>query len=823
MKAPLSWLKDLVEIPSALSVADIADLFVKVGFEVEGIEAQGAGLRGPIVVGKVLSVEELEGHKKQIRYVGVDCGEKETRFIICGARNFEVDDLVVVAQPGALLPGDFAISSRETYGRISDGMICSAKELGLNQDHSGILVINPEGVEPGMDALSLLDIEDHIFDIAVNPDRGYALSIRGLAREIAGALNLPFKDPAASLSLESVTGIEKPGPVAVSISGGATEIYLRSVSNVSMEARTPLWMRRRIEKCGMRSISLPVDITNYLMLEFGQPLHAFDSDQITGGIVVRNAHASESMKTLDDQSRELSEHDLLIADELSPLALAGTMGGTRAEVGEQTTQVTIEAAHFIPEAVAKNSRQHRLSTEASRRFERFVDPELPAIVSKRAVELLVQYAGAEILGSSHAGERSSRIEFAVELTRLNEILGRQYSSAEMSSMLERIGAAFTSEEDLYRIEIPSWRPDLRSAADFAEEIARIHGYDLIPMRLPIAPQGSKSESSDSLQRRRRRLIIDFLAAKGLSETQNYPFTSQTFMDSLGFQGARARAYKLANPLSDEFPVLRTHILQSLLPTAVRNFNRGTGDVAIFEIGRIFRAPEQVGVTRILNTGDRPNEAEIAELLASVPAQPTMVAGVMAGKIEKSGWWGPSRNVEWDDAVAYASEIAKLLGAEISLVPSDFAPWHPGRCAELRVGNVPVAHAGELHPRVVEELGLPPRAVAFAVNVDAIPVSDIVEPKKLATTPPAIQDIALLVDTTVSAASVLLALKDGAGEMLERIELFDRYEGVTEGKVSLAFTLTLRAPGRTLTAEEIAEIRNRAIERATRETGAILRS
>ena len=822
MKAPLSWLRELVEIPATLSASEIADLFVKVGFEVEGIDSQGSGLRGPIVIGRVEAIDELEGHKKQIRYVGLDCGEKEPRYVVCGARNFSVGDLVVVAKPGAILPGDFAIASRETYGKVSDGMICSAKELGLGDDHSGILVIEASEVRPGDDALALLKIEDQILDIAVNPDRGYALSMRGLGRELAGALNLPFKDPISTISPQSIATMNVQGPIPVTIHEGATEIYLRSVANVSATARAPIWMRRRLEKCGMRSISLPVDITNYLMLEFGQPLHAFDSDQIVGAVTVRHARAGESLETLDNELRELSFDDLLIADEKSALALAGTMGGASAEVGPRTNRISIEAAHFIPEAVAKNSRHHRLSTEASRRFERFVDPALPAIVSARAVEMLVEFGSAEVLGSTHAGKEMTSSAVTVDLDRINLILGRQYSAADMEKTLRLIGASFSADGNQFQITIPSWRPDLQRTVDFAEEVARIHGYDVIPLRLPTAPYQAHNERGESLQRQRRRLIVDFLAARGLSETQNYPFTSQEFIDSLGFEGARARTFKLANPLSDEFPVLRTHILQSLLPTAVRNFNRGTGDVAIFEIGRIFRAPEEVPSMALLTTGRRPTDGEISSLLASVPAQPTMVAGILAGKIEKAGWWGSSRDVQWDDAIAYASEIIKVLGSEVSVAPSDFAPWHPGRCAELKVDGVTVAHAGELHPRVVEQLGLPIRSVAFAVLVDLLPVSPIVQPKKLATMPPAIQDVALLVDKSIAADQVMKALKSGAGEILERIELFDRYEGVTDGKVSLAFTLTLRAMDRTLTAEEIAEIRNRAIERAAAETGAVLR-
>ena len=821
MKAPLSWLRELVELPTDLTPQEISDLFVRVGFEVEGVLVQGADITGPLLVGKVLLIEELSGHKKPIRYVTLDCGEAKTRSVICGARNFAEGDHVVVAIPGAVLPGDFHISSRETYGKISDGMICSAKELGLGDDHSGIIVLSPEDAPIGADAVELLGMNDVIFDIAVNPDRGYALSIRGLARELAGALDLEFNDP-ARLRFSSLRA--KDGGTPCKIREGASEIFLRTVADVDMSRPTPLSMRRKIEKCGMRSISLPVDITNYLMLELGQPLHAFDADQIAGTLQVRSAKKGEKLTTLDGEERVLNEGDLTIADDKKVLALAGTMGGAEAEVSEKTQRITVEAAHFHSDLVARNSRRHRLSTEASRRFERFVDPAMAEIASMRALEFLVQHAGASYVGTSHDGDIGAARSIEVDLRRLNAILGREYSADEMSSMLERIGCQSTAKGNLFTVVVPSWRPDLNTDADFAEELARIHGYDVIPLRLPVAKakvqsQGSASEPDS---RKRRRLVVDFLASRGFAETQNYPFTSQRLIEELGFEGARARSFKIANPLSDEFPVMRTHILQSLLPTAVRNINRGNGQVAIFEVGRIFRAPEKVAVTSLLATGSRPSEEDVSALLSAVPNQPTMLAGVIAGEMEKSGWWGRGREGTWVDAVSMAAEVIGLLGSSVEIISSDLAPWHPGRCAELRVGNTAVAHAGELHPRVIELLGLPARSVAFAVILDLIPGGELVKPGKLATMPPAIQDVALVVDASVSAEQVREALKEGAGELLESIELFDRYEKFAPGKISLAFTLTLRAADRTLTSTEISEVRNRAIATAAAQTGAELR-
>lgn len=827
MKAPLSWLEDLVELPEGLSPEDIAQAFVNVGFEVESIDREGLELKGPLVVGRVLDIEELSGHKKPIRYVNLDCGEPTSRYVICGAQNFVVGDLVVVALPGALLPGGFSISSRETYGKISDGMICSAKELGMGEDHSGIIVLEPESTMVGADAIELLQLIDVIFDIAVNPDRGYAMSLRGLARELAGSLDTLFKDPAIIDETAFDAVISSESGVPAEIIDGASEIYLRTVEAVNVVAPTPLWMRRRIEKCGMRSISLPVDITNYVMLELGQPLHAFDADHITSKLVVRYATESEQLRTLDGQDRALQGDNLVIADSEKVLALAGTMGGELGEVNSATTRICIEAAHFMPLAIAKNARAHRLSTEASRRFERNVDPSLPEIASKRATDLLVEYAKAKPLGTSHDGKKTVERQVEVDLAKLNGILGRQYSIEEMKSMIDRIGARSTNLGNHFTVEVPTWRPDLMVVADFAEELARIHGYDLIPLRLPTGQpslsQDGKMQIGESQSRRRRRVVVDYLAARGFAETQNYPFTSQEFIDQLGFQGVRARTFRIANPLSEEFPVLRTHLLQTLLPTAVRNLNRGTGNLALFEIGRIFRAPESVALTSILQTGSRPSDQEVSELFAAVPDQPIMVAGVIAGEFEKASWRNDGRSATWEDAVAMAADLVSLLGSEPTIASSDFAPWHPGRCAEVRAGDVVVAHAGELHPRVVEQLSLPPRSIAFALLLDLLPLAPIVKPGKLATMPPAIQDLALVVDEEVSAERVKAALISGAGELLERIELFDRYDQIAPGKISLAFTITLRASDRTLTSEEIAEIRNRAVAAAHAATGAILRS
>lgn len=827
MLTPLSWLKEFADIPDRLSPEDIAAGFVKVGFEVEAIRLPAAKIKGPLIIARVESIEELTGHKKPIRFVVVDCGQGQERGIICGARNFAEGDLVVVALPGAILPGDFVISARETYGRISDGMICSSKELGLADDHSGIIVMPKGSAQPGDDAITALAIDDPIFDIAVNPDRGYALSIRGLAREIAASLRVEFQDPVERIARLKFKPEATKECVPVKILAGASVIHLHTLDAINVESSVPLWMRRRLEKCGMRSISAPVDITNYVMLELGQPLHAFDREKIAGTLTVREGTGKESLETLDGQERPITSTNLVIADDVKVLALAGTMGGASSEVSGRTRSIALEAAHFDPISIAKNSREHRLSTEASRRFERFVDPHLAEIASKRGVELFQEIVGARYLGSAVVEPTQGKISPAkslqVSLSGINSLIGATYSQEEVLEALRAFGIGVEVKGDALSITPPSWRHDLQHRSDIAEEIARFHSYDRIPLRLAFAKGVEGPATALSLRQRRRRAIAAFLAARGLAETQNYPFTRQDFIDSLGFVGDRARTFKLANPLSEEFPVLRTHILQSLLPTAVRNLNRGNEYVAIFEMGSIFRAKSEAVTTSILSTGKRPTDKEITSLIESVPEQPWMVAGIICGKREKSGWWGTGREAQWSDALSLAQEIVEICGAASTTVASTLAPWHDGRCAEIRVGAKPVAHAGELHPRVIELLGLPARSIAFAVLIDAIPQADVFRPTPLSTMPPVIQDVALWVEGAVDSESVKEALRQGAGSLLESIELFDRYQREGEAKVSLAFTMRFRAADRTLTAEEVSALREAAIARAAEQTGAKLRS
>ena len=626
MRAPLSWIREFVDIPAKISAEEISNGLIRVGFEVEEVIEAGADLRGPLTFAKVLTIEEITEFKKPIRYVGIDCGEKETRYVICGATNFAVGDIVVAALPGAVLPGDFKIGARETYGKTSNGMICSSRELGLGDDHSGIMVFAEGEVEIGADAIAVLEINDTIFDVAVNPDRGYALSIRGIAREVAGSLGLTFKDPVDALRALKFEETGKGVTAKIEDPATASVFYLRTLSDFDPSATTPIWMRRRIEKMGMRSISLVVDVTNYVMLELGQPLHAFDKAKISGGLTIKRAGKAQPFTTLDGQIRQLDSEDLMVCDDKQPLALAGTMGGHSSEISETTTEIALEAVRFDPVLIAKNSRRHKLSSEASRRLERSVDPSLAEFASARFVQLLTAHSSAKHVATDVAGEPKYAPVIKLDPAYISKILGLEVAPAEIARVLRLIGCDV--DENSFTVDPPSWRFDLLTAADLAEEVARMIGYDKIPSILPPRP----NHASLTPTQKRRRAISAMLAARGLAEVQTFPFTNQETIDQMGFVGERASTYRIANPMSEEFPLMRVHLVPGLIEVAARNISRGAKDFAIFEMGSIFRSAQKLVPAVSPVIGSRPDGKTIEAIYASVPPQAFHVAGLLVVKV-----------------------------------------------------------------------------------------------------------------------------------------------------------------------------------------------
>jgi phenylalanyl-tRNA synthetase beta chain len=831
MRVPLSWLREYVELPPAETGRDVADRLVRVGLEVETVHEVGADVSGPLLIGRVVAFDdETHSNGKTIRWCRVDVGEPEPRGIVCGAHNFAAGDLVVVALPGAVLAGGFAIAARRTYGHVSDGMICSARELGLGDDHTGIIVLGPEEGSPGDDAAALLHLRDVVLDMAVTPDRGYCLSMRGVAREVATAYGMPLRDPGldGSGNGRHAKPDESPGyPVKVDDPDRCAVYVARLITGLDLGARSPRWLQRRVQLAGMRPISLAVDVTNYVMLELGQPIHGFDRDALSGPIVVRRAAAGEKLTTLDGAVRDLDPDDLLITDDSGPIGLAGVMGGESTEMGPSTRSIVIEAANFEATGIARTARRHKLPSEASKRFERGVDPALPVVAATRVAELLVAHGGATAESAITAvGEARESAAVEIDSDLPSRIVGVPYAVDEVAGLLAAVGGRVTPlESGRLSVVPPTWRPDLTDPFDLVEEVARLHGYDAIPSVLPVAPAGRGITFGQRVRRRIERAV----AAAGYVEAPSYPFVGARDLDDLGLSAddPRRQVLRLANPLSDEEPFLRTTLLPGLLAALRRNAGRGAADVALFESGLVFRpGPDPLRVQPRLRVDRRPTDEELASLLDSVPAQPRRLAIAAAGNREPAGWWGPPRPVTWADAVEAARIVADAAGVELTVRRDDHPPWHPGRCAALWVGTTLVGHAGELHPRVVQALGLPDRTVAMELEIDRLGAVDRPVPAPMMSTfPVATQDVALVVPSDVPAADVEAALRAGAGDLLESLRLFDVYEGaqVGTGRRSLAYALRFRAPDRTLTVEETTAARDAAVAEAASRTGAVLRS
>lgn len=834
MRVPLSWLREYVDLPATQTGRDVQEKLITVGLEVETVEQVGAGLKGPLVVGQVLTIEELEGFKKPIRFCTVDVGTAngtgEPQEIVCGARNFAVGDKVVVVLPGAVLPGDFAIAARKTYGHTSHGMICSGDELGMGDDGSGgIIVLSPEH-EVGTDAIELLQLVDEVLDIAVTPDRGYALSLRGIARETAIAYGLPLRDPA----LLDVPAPNAYGyPVEVADPFACDRFTARTVTGLDPDAHSPIWLRRRLQKAGMRPVSLAVDITNYVMLELGQPLHAYDRSRVQGAIGVRRAEPGEKLTTLDGVTRTLDPEDLLIVDDRGAIGLAGVMGGANTEIDDTegtTTEVVIEAAHFDAITIARTARRHKLASEASKRFERGVDPQAASAAAQRTVDLLVLLAG----GTADAGvteviSPSAPRTISIPANHPDKVAGVDYGRETVVRRLQQVGCDVYGQDELL-VTVPSWRPDLTDPNDLAEEVIRLEGYENLPSTLPKPPAGRGLTERQRLHRRVGRA----LAGAGYVEALNYPFIGEHVFDQLGLAAddPKRKVVKLANPLSDEEPALRTTLLPGLLGALRRNDGRGSHDVALFETGLVFHPQDELSVAGRLPVDRRPTDEEIASLTAALPVQPRHAAVVLAGAREQAGWWGAGRPADWADAIEAARSLAHEAGTELLVRAGQYGPWHPGRCAELAVvvdgTEQVIGYAGELHPRVLKALHLPARTCAMELNLDALEAASSGVPKgpKISAFPVATQDVALVVAREVPHADVEAALREGAGVLLESIRLFDVYESGEQlgaGRKSLAYALRFRAADRTLTVDEASAARDAAVALAGERTGAVLRS
>src|SRR3954451_944626 len=644
MHAPMSWIREYVDIGDVPSRA-VAERLTAAGLQVEKVDELGADVDN-VVIARVLAVEELAGFKKPIRWVTLTDGDGE-RQVICGATNFVAGDVVAYARPPALLPGGFRVDKRPAYGRESDGMICSARELGIGDDHTGILVLDDQ-LQLGSDVVDAMGLRDDVLDIAVNPDRGYALSLRGIAREVGIAFGAHFRDP-ADVDVPAADGSGY--PVRIDDPTGCDRYVARVVAGLDVKATSPAWLQRRLTLAGMRPISLAVDVTNHVMLDLGQPLHAFDRAKLSGDIVVRRAGAGERIRTLDGVDRTLHEADVVITDDTGPISIAGVMGGASTEISASTADVVLEAAHFDPVSIAYTSRRHRLPSEASRRFERGVDDALLPAAAAEAVRMLVDLGGATAgPGVTDVDKRPERPVIVLDPALPGRLVGVEYTHDVVQRRLVDVGCALDGAEPL-RVTPPSWRPDLRRPVDLIEEVARLEGYDALPSTVPAAPAGAGL----TRPQRQRRAVGRAMAAAGYAEVLSYPFVS---LESGGAQwldeaDERRPSVRLANPVSEEEPYLRAMLLPGMLATLGRNVARGQSDAAVFEIGTVFHGAPVAGAMPDLVAGRRPSAEDLARLEAALPAQPSHLAVAMSGDREPGGWWGPARRAGWADAIEAA--------------------------------------------------------------------------------------------------------------------------------------------------------------------------
>lgn len=822
MRVPLSWLAEYVELVPGTTPEEVHAALVKVGLEEEDVHT--FELQGPIVVGEVLEfVEEPQTNGKTIRWCQVRVAPDEetaadggpaVHGIVCGARNFFVGDKVVVTLPGAVLPGPFPIAARKTYGHVSDGMIASARELGLGDEHDGILRLSTLGIDApvGSDAIALLGLDDAAVEINVTPDRGYAFSIRGVAREYAHATGTRFRDPVEQSAPADVSDdafsvvIDDAAPIRGKV--GSSVFATRIVRGVDASRPTPAWMIARLKLAGIRSISVLVDITNYVMLELGQPIHGYDLDQLRGGIVVRRATEGEKFTTLDGKERTLHVEDLVVTDDRGPIGLGGVMGGAETEMGDETRNVLVEAANWDPVSIARTARRHKLPSEAAKRYERGVDPEIAAAAVSRVAQLMVDLAGGTVdEGGSLIQTTPARQAIVLPHGFVSTIIGVEYTDDEVHDALAEIGGAITRVDGGFSVVPPAWRPDLTGREELAEEVARLIGYDRIPSVLPVAPPGRGLTRSQRLRRR----AADTLAAAGATEVLSFPFVAADDNAVFGSaDGSPVASVRIANALDQTAPYLRRSLMSGLIGAARRNLSRGLTDLSLFEIGTVF-LPEpgrSYGSVSLPVGDEKPSDEVLAALDAGIPPQPRHLGALIVGDAVSKQPGQAAVPAGIADALDVVRQVELATGARIDVVHGSHTALHPGRTAELRVAGTAVGFAGELLPSLAADADLPRVVALVELDLDAVIAltEPIVEAGTIGTLPAATQDLSLIVPVEVAAAEVAEAVREGAGELLEQITIVDDYrgQGVPSGAKSLTFALRFRADDRTLTAAEASE-------------------
>lgn len=805
MRVSMKWLKELVTVDRP--VEELVDLLDMTGTAVEAVHTAGEALDN-VVVGLIAEkVKHPEADKLWV--TTVDVGDGAPRTIVCGAQNFEAGDKVPVALVGAILPGGFEIKKAKLRGVVSEGMNCSARELGLGEDHEGLLIL-PADAPVGTPFSQYQGLSDTIIELEVTPNRPDCLSMAGVAREVGVVLGQRATMPA---QVPSESGV--PATDMCSVEIAEPRLCPRYTARVIRGVKvgpSPQWLAEKVQAAGARPINNVVDITNYVLFELGQPLHAFDMDTLASddgdriAITVRRAVQGEKLTTLDGVKRDLTESTLLICDTSGPVALAGVMGGESTEVSESTVNVLLESACFDPESISRTSRTLALISEASLRFERTVDRTGCIAAIDRAAALIAELAGGvvapgvvDVYPVPYVPRR-----LTLRLSRLLQILGVEIAAAEASSILTALGCAVETHADRLEVDVPSFRPDLEREIDLIEEVLRVWGMERVEATLPSG--GGRAGALTPAQRMRER-VGEIMRAAGLNETMTYAFSDPGDAERCDMPlGPGELCVELMNPMSGEQAVLRHSLLPGLLRSVSYNQRRGVDDIHLYEAGTVFF------------TGDGRKQ----------PKERTMLAAVLAGSWHPVMWNDPAQGLDFFDGKGIIENLARELAFERFKVRAAEMAWlQPGRAAEVLVGGEVVGWLGEVHPSVLERFEAEAPVTAFELDMGRLiraakPARPFVEPPRY---PGVEHDIAVVVEEDVSSERLEQAIRSAGGKLLEGVRLFDVYrgKGVKPGTKSLAFSLVYRAQDRTLTADEVESAHSRLVRKVLGAVGGELRS
>lgn len=785
MKVPLRWLQEFIDLPTN-DIDELSHAFDMLGLTTESVERLDIGWN-EVYVGEVLEVAPHPDADK-IRVCQVDSGQGATQ-IICGAWNFESGATVAVARPGAVLPGDFEIGQRSIRGVQSNGMICSERELGLGDDHAGILVLT-EGQEVGKPFADYVELPDVVFELDVTPNRPDALSILGVARDLAAWFDVEYRVPPVDLTtVAGRTTIE----VDIDDPEGCRRFTGREIRGITV-GQAPLRVRHRLHKLGTRSVSDVVDVTNYVMFELGHPLHAFDADTIAGDhLVVKRATGGETLVTLDHVERNLDPDDLIIYDDNGPTSMSGTMGGARSEVSSQTTRILMEAASWDPPTIMNMWRRHDLRSEAATRFERGVDHNLADVANQRASAMVQALCGGEVLGGAIDVLAHDIEPSVVELpvSEVGRLLGPGFESGYVSDILRRLGLEVEGRETL-TVTVPTYRPDLTRPADLVEEVARIHGFDKFDATLPTGPAGGLTA-----EQKRQRLLYNTLVGLGLTQAINLPFVSVEELNSIGFETDGSDLLTVKNPLREEESKLRPTLLPGLLNDLRYNRSHGNESVALFETGNVFTSTPDENDPRL-------------------PTQFERLAWAVVGNVGVRGLDGSDLVADASVSLAIWRRLSKSLGMDFGLSANSPVGFHPGRTAKVTVGGTSVGYVGELHPAVARAFDVSGRVAA--AELDLAPLLREVRPATSRTPsvyPHADFDLSFLVADETSSADLIAKTVEAADGLVETVRVFDEFRGgsMERGKKAMAIAYRLRAPDHTLETKEISAVRQAMIDAA----------